>query len=247
MKPADLLELKNYPSILIYGPAGTGKTALVSQAPKAYLFDFDNGMRTAALMDDKYTSLRLQCEFDTYMDKDPFNPTAYMAAEKKLEEFQKLSMQDKLPYDFIIIDSLTGLAKCLQLQVMMLAKSDPFAKPFIQDWGTLVNTTEKILTILRSLKCTLLVTAHEVMIDVDGSTLIRPLSVTKDHGKNKLAWLFDEVLHTKLVAAGMGKWDYKITGQSTLSILARTRSTMTEDILINELGLKGVLERIGYK
>ena len=109
MKAKDLLLLSNYPSILIYGPAGTGKTALVSQAKDSYMFDFDNGMRTAALLDDKFTPLRHNCEFDTYVDANPESPNMWLKASTKIAEFSRLSAQGKLPYKAIIIDSHTGL------------------------------------------------------------------------------------------------------------------------------------------
>ena len=252
MKAKDLLLLQNYPSVLIYGPAGTGKTALVSQANNSYMFDFDDGMRTAALLEDKFTSLRQDCEFDTYKDSEPSKPTRWSAFTKKLFEFSKMSAKGKITHDgkdidTIIVDSLSGMAKSMQLHIMYVATTDAFRKPQIQHWGDMVSEIEKCLTILRSLKCLLIVTAHEMDFEVDGINLIRPLSITEKHGKNKLAWLFDEVLHTSLRPAGMNKHKYMLSGHSTTSILARTRSKMTEEIDVSEIGLAGVLEKIGYK
>ena len=245
MKAKDLLTLRNYPSILLYGPAGSGKTALASQASNSYMFDFDSGMRTAATLDDKFTHLRHECEFDTYVDMKPESPTQWMAAVKKMQELSKLSSVGQLPYDCIIVDSLTGMIKALRLQSMYLA-GDSFKKPQIQHWGDMVNETEKMLTIMRSLKCLLIVTAHEMSIEVDKTNLIRPLSVTGKHSLNKLAWLFDEVLHTRLKPAGGGKHKYTISGSSTSSIMARTRSGMTEEIDATSLGLADILTKIGY-
>ncbi len=210
------------------------------------MLDFDSGMRTAAILNDKFSSLRWECEFDTFIDDKPFAPTAWLRAEKKLEELQKQSALGTLKYDCIIIDSLTGLARCMQLQVMSQA-GGPFKKPQIQHWGSLVNGMEKVLTILRAMKCLLLVTAHELSFEVDATNMIRPLSVTKDHSKNKIAWLFDEVLHMRLRQAGANKHKYMISGHSTASIMARTRSKMTEEIDVTDIGLAGVLEKIGYK
>ena len=245
MKAKDLLSLVNNPSILFYGPAGSGKTGLVSQAKNSYMFDFDGGMRTAALMEDKFTPLRYECEFDTYVDDRPEFPKMWNKAVDKILEFSKLSAAGKLPYDCIIIDSLTGMAKCMQLQIMVLAGGS-FKKPQIQHWGDMVNEMEKALTILRSLKCLLLVTAHESVAEVDGINLVRPMSVTEKHGRNKLAWLFDEVLHTKLRPAGAGKHKYTLSGSETTSIMARTRSRMKGEFDFTEAGLEEVLEKIGY-
>ncbi len=246
MKAKDLLLLSNYPSVLIYGSAGSGKTALVSQAKNSYMLDFDNGMRTAAILDDKFTSLRQNCEFDMYIDDIPKAPNAWLRAEMKIEELSTLSAKKSLKYDCIIIDSLTGLVKAVQLQIMAMA-GDSFRKPQIQHWGDMVNAIEKTLTILRSLKCLLIITAHEMTFKVDEINLVRPLSVTERHSKNKLAWLFDEVLHMRLRQAGANKHKYMISGHSTESILARTRSKMGGEIDITDIGLVGVLDKIGYK
>ena len=245
MKALDLLKKQNYPAVMFYGPAGTGKTALCSQAKNSYMFDFDNGMRTAALMDDKFSVLRQNTEFDIYYDDLPSSPKCWLAAEKKINELSQQSAQGKLKEDCIIIDSLTGMAKAIQLQVMAMA-GNPFGRPQIQHYGTMVGEMEKALTILRSLKCLLLVTAHEMAFEADGVNLIRPLSITSAHSKNKIMWLFDEVLHTKLMPAPLKTHKYIISGYSTASIAARTRSTMKKDMDVSELGLAGVLKRIGY-
>ena len=246
MKAKDLLLLQNYPSVLIYGPSGCGKTALASQAKNSYMLDFDSGMRTSALLQDNFTSLRQDCEFDTYVDTNPAAPNAFLRAEAKLEELQKLSASGKLEYDCIIIDSLTGLTKCMQLQIMSLAGGS-FKQPQIQHWGQLVNAVEKVLTILRSLKCMLIVTAHEMSFEVDGTNLVRPLSITEKHSKNKLMWLFDEVWHMKLKPVGMNKHKHIISSSSTTSIAARTRSGISSEIDITDSGLEALLTKIGYK
>jgi len=223
----------------LYGPAGSGKTALVSQASGGYLFDFDDGMRTALTLKDKFTEARQKIEFDIYID-DPKKPDAYQRARKKLLDFQT-----KTPFDAIVVDSLTGLCRAIQLHVLSCS-GNLFAQPKIQHFGMMVNELESMLTILRSLKVPVLVTAHELLADVDGSTVVRILSATKSHGANKLAWLFDEVLYCKARRKGQGKKDYIVTGEATESILARTRSGLTKDFVHNDVGLVGLLERIGY-
>jgi len=246
MKAKDLLKLANFPSILIYGVAGTGKTALVSQAKDSYMLDFDDGMRTAALLNDDFTSLRQACEFDTYVDQDPSHPTAYLKAERKIFELSKQSAAKQLKYRCIIIDSLSGLVKSMRLQVMTQA-GDSFKQPQIQHWGIMVNETEKLLTILRSLNCLLIVTAHETTLEVDRENLIRPLSVTQKHSINNLMWLFDEVWHTSIRPAGQNKHKYIVSSNATGCIAARTRAGNTWSLDVTNVGLKAVLEKIKYE
>lgn len=246
MKPADLLTRRNWPSILMYGPAGCGKTALLSQAKNCYIFDFDDGMRTAAVLDDKFKEQRHQCEFDIYKEENPLNPKRWLAAEKKINELAQLSANNKLPYDCICIDSFSGLCMAIRYHCMNLT-GDPFAKPQIQHWGTMINIVEKVLTILRSLKCLLIVAAHEMAIEVSGTHLIRPMSMTEKHGMNKMMWLFDEVWHMKVRPAGPNKHKYLVSTHSTDAIAARTRSNMQSDVDFTEIGLAGLLEMIEYK
>ncbi len=247
MKPKDLLTTRNYPSILVYGPAGTGKTALVAQAPDAYMLDFDDGMRTAAILEDKFTPLRHECEFDTFIDENPLTPTIWKKdVENKITELRTLSALGKLPYKTIIVDSLTGMCKCMQMAIMS-ANGGSFVPPKIQHWGMLVAGLEKALTILRSLRCVLVVTAHEISIDVDNNNLIRPFSITKNHSLNKLAWLFDEVFHTSVKQMPQNKIQYQLTSRPTTSILARTRSSTIGTLDLATSGFAEILEKIGYK
>ena len=90
-------------------------------------------------------------------------------------------------------------------------------------------------------------TDHEMLIETDTSTLIRSMSVTRPHGMNKLPWLFDEVLHMKVRAKGQGKVDYIVSGKATSTIAVRTRSGITDDIVINECGLDGLFKRVGFE
>jgi len=246
MKAADLKTQNKPPNLLFYGPAGSGKTALVSQAYKGYMFDFDDGMRTALTLNDKFTKYRQSLTFDTYVDENPLQPTAYMNAKKKLLEIGKAISSNQWQFDACIIDSLTGLCRAAQLHVMACS-GNALAQPKIQHYGMIVNEVESILTILRSFKVLTLVTAHEMLVETDTGTLIRIMSATRPHGMNKLPWLFDEVLYTKVIRRGQGKSDYIVSGRSTSAIVTRTRSGITDDIVHNEEGLQLILEKAGYK
>ena len=246
MKAKDLIDRNKPPSICIYGPAGSGKTALVSQASGAYMFDCDDGMRTALTLKDKFTPLRQQCEFDIYVDKDPLAPCEFMNVKQELMKISQLCGVDKWKYDCAILDSWTGLCRSAMLHVLGCS-GDSMRVPQIQHYGQAVNCVESVLTIMRSLNVPILMTAHEQLIEMDSGNLIRIMSATRPHGMNKLQWLFDEVLHMKVRMKGQGKRDYIVSGQSSSSILTRTRSGITSDIVVNECGLAGLFEMVGFK
>jgi hypothetical protein len=244
MKAKDLINIYA-PSILIYGAAGTGKTALVSQLKNAYLFDFDKGMNTAKTLNDGFTDKRQCIEFDTYWDMDVNNVCAYQRAKDKLLSFQSDAVSKRLKWKGIVIDSLTGLCRAIQMHV--LAKSgNSLGIPKIQHYGEIVNEVEATLAIVRSFNIPVILTAHEMIVDIDDSTSKCIMSATKPHS-SKIPWLFDEVLYAICRPKGQGKTDYIISGMPSSMITTRTRSGIDRDIAVNDIGLEGLLDIMGYK
>jgi len=257
MKASDILKQNYPPSILIYGAAGTGKTALVSQLRGGYLFDFDGGMRTAAKLQDKFFADRNEIEFDIYRDEDPYKPKMYQVAVSKMMNIVQACGERKWKHDACVIDSLTGMCKSSQM-FEQHAQGDPFLKMQIQDWGKLVGDVEKLLTLLRSLHVLVVCTAHvdfiekpklnvhgKPIIGVTEITDIFPSSATKRHGLKNLAWLFDEVWIAEKRPAGGGKFNYRIDGEGDEIRIARSRSSIGI-VAHNDIGMAGLLERMGY-
>jgi len=240
------------PNILFYGPVGTQKTALVSQASNGYLFDFDGGMKIALTIDDKFKHLRHNIEFDTYIDENPMQPNQWLLARKKLMSIVEQVQKKTWKYDAIVIDSLTGMAKAIQLYVMSYA-GDSFKKPEIQHWGAMIAELERALTLLRACKVLRLVTAHELPIEriksgniipfVDHTT---PLSVTRPHSDSKLAWLFDEVWYTSIRRGAAGKNDFVVDGGTSNINRSKSRGGLIKPVVHNEVGLAGLLKVVGF-
>ena len=258
MKAQDILKQNYPPSILIYGAAGTGKTALVSQLRGGYLFDFDGGMRTAAKLRDKFFEDRNAIEFDVYRDENPYKPKMCHEATAKMKNIVQACGSRKWKHDACIIDSLTGMCKA-SMTHEQAAQGDPFKKMEIQDWGKLVGDIEKMLTLLRSLHVLVVCTAHvdflekpklnikgKPIIGVTEITDVFPSSATKRHGMKNLAWLFDEVWIAEKKPAGGGKMNYRIDGEGDEIRIARSRSGLGK-IVHNDIGMVGLLERMGFK
>ncbi len=242
MKAKDLLNDKTPPNLAVVGDAGCGKTALVSQLGKgAYILDFDGGMRTALTLKDPFTPLRQSVEFDTYLDKDPQNPNAWVKAKEKLRSFVNAK-----PPKALGIDSLTGACQAVRLYVMKTSTGNAFAQPEIQHWGMMINEIEQFLFTVRVVPCLTIITAHVAIDDAQKGGVIHYInSITKPHGKNKVAWTMDEVLYMTSRSLGANKVSYVVSGRR-VDLPVRTRSNMTGDLDIVPCGLKGLLEKIGF-
>lgn len=246
MNPPDLLKLNRPPTILLYGPAGTFKTALVSQASHGKIFDFDNGMRTAAQLKDKFFALRQTVDFDVYAEPDPYNPVMFSKFKQELLMIGQKIRQKSWPFDAFIIDSLTGLAEVTKLHVMKNEAGSSFAKAQIQHWGSMVNEIEAILTTIRTFNVLTIVTAHVNIEEIDDNNMIFPMSITKKHGQNKILWLFDECWYASIQPAGQGKYSAFVQGMPTFSVKARSRGGIGMENH-SEIGLRGLLSKIGYE
>ncbi len=249
MKVADLLKQNKPPNILIGGSAGSGKTCLVAQAAGGYLMDFDGHMKNVLTVKDKFSPLRNQIEFDEYVDDikilkgtPSLASSKYLEAKAKLLSISQLCIDKKWPFDALIIDTITGLCRSIQLHVMACA-GNPFKKPQIQDFGSFICELETILTIVRAIPALKITTAHEMVIfgSQDQQITTRLMSATKPHGANKLAWLFDQVLMAKKRFRGGGNVEYIVTGKHEIA-----KGPITTDVVHNEIGLSGVLKLIGY-
>ena len=137
------------------------------------------------------------------------------------------------------------MAKVIMLHVMGCAGSS-YKKPEIQHWGSMVHEMEVALTMLRAIKTLRLTTAHELSLEKGGGDCFTPMSITKGHSTQKLMWLFDEVWYTDIRKGARGVTNFVVGGKPSGSHRTRTRSGLIEDVNHDEIGLKGVLEKIRY-
>jgi hypothetical protein len=243
MKPADILKLNRPPVILIFGPSGTGKTALTSQASNGYCFDFDDGMRTAATLRDKFFDQRQGIEFDTYLDRDPKNPDAYHRAIMKLIQIRGQIQAKTWKHDAVVVDSMTGLSKAIMLKSMKDQVGDSLGEPERNHWGSMVNYMRSFMTQIRCLNCLVLITAHLQTIDDDKGQLMAmlPSSITRNHGAKDLPWCVDEMWYSQVVPAGGGKFDYVVSGSPIDKVTTCSRSSIGR-VKHSEIGLVKLLE-----
>ena len=243
MKATDLKD-NRAPHILIYGPAGCGKTALASQASGGYMLDFDDGMLTAKNLIDQFTPLRHAIEFDTFSDTNPSRPKAWLAAKRKIFEIRAACDKGVWKDDALILDSLTKMGMiCYNQIVSQLGRS--VGKVQLQDWGMMVGEMRNILQIVLRIPHLVIMTAHETFIEVGTETYIKPKALGKKLPE-ELPPLFDEVWRMKAKRKAQHKVDYTVDWFPSENVDVRTRSGVLKEFSINEIGLAGVLREINY-
>ena len=144
--------------MLIYGRSGTGKTTFACSFPKPYLFDFDNGMLSQRGRD---------VEYDTYNN--------WTSAEVKLKEFEK-----DCKYGTIIIDSITTMQEYMMKDILSISKR---TKPTLHEWGSLIEKLQDVFMRVTKMKCHVIITAHEQLIqdDITSEVQILPLALGRKH------------------------------------------------------------------
>ncbi len=244
MKAEDLIKHNYPPKILVYGAAGTGKTALVSQASKGYLMDFDNKIFTIKSLQDQFSPLRHEIEFDTYSERNIQKPDAWLKAKKKLIDIMNKCFRGEWEYDCLIIDSLSGLAEVVQNQIMSQC-GKTMGKPEIREWGLIVAEVEVAIKIIKSLPVLIIVTAHELPIMVDDQHIMKILAPGTKLPARIPTW-FDEVWYAKTRRVAGGALSYIVSGRKTPAIEATSNGGMNKDFNHTDTGLKGVLSEIGF-
>jgi len=243
MKAKDLKQ--NPPKILIYGPHGTGKTALIAQAKNGYLIDADNGMRTALLLQDKFTPLRHNIEFDTFTE-DPQKPSAWIKIKEKVFSINREIRKGTWQYDALCLDSLTRMATYCTNQVLYQA-GKIFEAPQLQHYNIIVTEMRNILQLVTSLPVLVLVATHEVPIETDDGVIIRPRSVGS-RLPDEVCAMFDEVWYskTKRLPSSQGYADYIASCIPSNVRDSRTRSGTLLEVSIKDIGLDGLLNKMGF-
>ncbi len=246
MKPKDLKDKP--PHILIYGAAGTGKTALVTQAKNAYCMDFDNGMLTARNLQDKFTPIRHNIEFDTYKDYNLTSPTAWMKAKTKLTRIAEKAHRGTWEFDALVIDSITGMGRQCQNQIFFDAGllGKPLGAHGLKLYGFIVAELENYLQIITALPCLTIVVTHELPITVGAGEAIETSLKPRIVGTklpSRLPEFFDEVWYTMVKKQGQ---DFIASWKPRYSRESRTRSGKFQELVHNNIGLAGLLKEVNF-
>ena len=199
----DSIKLK----VLCYGKSGTGKTTFACSFPKAYVFDFDNGMLSQRGKD---------VEYDTYKD--------WGKAEMKLQE-----LETSCPYDTLVFDSVTIMQELMMEEVLYVSKRK---MPTLHDWGMLINKLQNTFSRVTRMAPNVVVTAHEQLIqdDITSEVLIQPLIVGKKLPGQIPLW-FDEVYRMQVSRDTKGKAVYQMLTRADVKYSAKSRLGVLDTVM----------------
>jgi archaellum biogenesis ATPase FlaH len=235
-----------HPKILIYGAAGTGKTALALTAGDVMqIMDLDNGLMTGKTLLDEFQENRLSVDvIPDLLESDPTKGTGFLKAKTALYKIVSECKKGSYPFKVLGVDSLTSLAdgamRWVQGNANHIGKN-----PQLQEYGLAFNEIENFLMMLKSLPIMVVVTAHQHEIEVDSNVQIR-VAVPGRKLPGKICGWFDEVWRLRIQNLQGGKTGFVIQTKGTASTLARSRFNLG-DKLDASMGLRSILKTAGYE
>lgn len=240
---AKLKDLKRTPpKILLYGVAGTGKTAFaLTGGSLVEVMDFDQGLTTGLTLDDDFKSARGEVEVSSFLDTKPSVATAFSTAKAHLLKIANLANAGKYEPKILVIDSLTSMADAALRYI--LANSTA-VKVEIQHWGLAFTEIENFLNVARSMPVVLVLIAHVMSVEVD-EQVKEQIDIPGKKLPNKVTRYFDEIWYAKVRNLPQNKRDYLLQTKPTSSILCRSRNGIEDGLSMN-LGLIKILEKMGY-
>ena len=237
---------------LIYGDFGTGKTYLLSTAPKPVLvhsFDPGGPVTLRKWIDNGEVIVE---EF--IPDKDS-KVDAYMQWEKEFQRLRKIGFFDHI--GTYALDSLTTMSEAMMDAITARATSKkgprkPFHReiqtfvPELQDYLVQQYTLRDVLNICCGLPCNFICIGHidQKQDEVTGKVIATPMITGKQ--AQKIPMLFDEVYvtDTKESSAGL---DYRLLTKSTGIYRARSRLAASYDIkMYEEPNIRKIMQKCKY-
>lgn len=247
MKVSDLQQ--KAPKILLYGPIGTGKTALaLTLGARAQVMDMDDGLMTGVKLEDKWTAERRAVDVVQFLETQPHKKAeAFAASKRHVLDVANQCVAGKYPFDALIIDSLSAMAENA-LNYIMANSGQLNQQPQIQHWGLAFSEIKQVVAVLRTLPLVVVLIAHEQIKTIGtGPTAETKLEIAIQ-GKNlpqQIARYFDEIFHIRAKPAGGGKFSYIIQTKSDDKIEARSRMQIPNHT-DTSIGMWELVRLMGY-
>lgn len=251
------------PKLLIYGPAGAGKSALMyTLGARIKVFDFDRGWNTALKLQDEHTKRRQEVELAGpvidgqpmgYVDANPKSPKAWFAFKTDLIALAGSiqSSGGKSPYQAYGFDSLTTMFECA-LRFIMGNGGDSFGAPQIQHWGLAFTEVLNMMSIIRTLPGVVVLIAHEqrdvikrTPTDKDGQQIIE-IGIPGKNMPGKIPSYFDEFWYMDTVPGVGNKLERRLQTCKDMLVGARSRLCLPNGTETKD-GLEAILKKCGYE
>jgi len=233
------------PKILIYGPAGSGKTALATTLGEhLQVIDLDDGLGTCFKLEDKFKEDRMSIDAVTITDTKVNKPDSFQKAKRAILDISNKAQQGQWEFKAICLDSLTMLVDSAMR--MVLHNNGRMGKrPQIQDYQLAFIETEEVILMLRALPCVTILLAHEHVSTIDDRDIIQ-IGIPGKNLPAKIPALFDEFWHMSVRGVGGGRYEHLIQTKSTEAIRTRSRANLENNLNAN-LGMVELLKKTGYE
>lgn len=238
------------PKVIIVGPVGCGKTALLSTFGEGLqVADMDDGMLTAVKLQDQWTSQRHQVDVKQFLEPEPqLKAIAWNQFKNYVYGLTGEIARKTYPFKAFAVDSLTAMANAAVASI--LATSGRLGKnPEIQHWGLAFTEIKNVLGVLRSLPIPIILTAHEQTKTIGKGDDAEDRLEIAISGKNlptQVCAFFDEIWYMRVRPAGAGKNEYLVQTLSDSKITARSRGGLPDRTNTN-VGMRELFKKIGYE
>lgn len=247
-----LSELKpKPPKILLWGPLGSGKTALaLTGGARAEVADIgEDGLTTGLTLEDTWTAERKKVSVKQFHNLQPHRVAdACSRLKQYVTEISDRCTKGTYPYDMFILDSISELQRLAVQQIMY--NSGKIGKQIeIQHWGLAFNEMEMILDIIKSLPIVVIAIGHEQFTTLgDGDDKIDRVELALQ-GKNQPTRVprgFDEIWYMRVRPQGGGKNAFVVQTQRDAVIVCRSRGNLPNMTDVS-IGIWGLIAKLGYK
>tara|TARA_R110000824_G_scaffold136888_10_gene300847 strand:- start:5768 stop:6625 length:858 start_codon:yes stop_codon:yes gene_type:complete len=186
---------------LIYASAGTGKTWLAAGSPNpVVILTEKNGITSVAHSNPEAIVIEVTSAdelFDVIVD----------AQDGHLDAEDDEGNSHKIPFETLIIDSLTEAQRLIKDRILKNANRDEM---ILKDWNTLANHMQRLVRAIRDLPCHVICTAlqEDQYEDSTGTRYIKPQFEGKKTTQqisqyfNFVGWLFKKEGGTVSVSNG---------------------------------------------